>query len=96
MFPVGEGGGLAEVVAAVVEEVEDGGLLDAEPAAGPADANAGIILDKAVAADFVEQAAAFFAVDGLGTFARRLADELVPSCLEKLEGGAVGVVEKVV
>ena len=77
-FPVGEGGGLAGVVAGVVEEVEDGGAEDAEAVSFAADADAGVIFDEAVASDLVEQAPALVAVDGFRAFAGGAADEVVP------------------
>jgi len=95
-LPVFKGGGLPEVVPGIVEEIEDGGVADAEAAAGFADADAGVILDEALPSDFVEQAAAFVPVHRFGAGAGGSADEFVPRITEKPEGGAVGVVEEVV
>jgi hypothetical protein len=87
---------LAEVVGVFVEEVEDGGLLDAESAAIFADADAGIVFDEALPADFVEQEAALVTVDRFRAGAGGLADKFVPRVFEELESGAVGVVEEMV
>lgn len=95
-FPIRERGGLAEVGALVVEEVEDGGAEDAEAAASLADADAGVIVDEAPAPHFVEQEAAFVTVDGFRAGAGGEADDVGPGCLEEIDGGLVEVAEVVV
>lgn len=87
---------MAEVVAGIVEEVEDGGVADAEAAAFLTDTDAGIIFDETVPADFIEQTPAFVLVHGFGAGAGREADEGMPCGLEEFEGAAVGVIENVV
>jgi hypothetical protein len=64
--PLGEGGGLADFVAVVVEEVPDGGLVDVESLTGGGDGHTGGIVDEAVGGDAFEETGAFGAVGGLG------------------------------
>lgn len=61
--------------------------------AGGGDADAGVVVDKAVGSDTGEQAGAFVAVGWSGGEARGGADEGLPRHFEKVEGGLVAVGE---
>jgi len=91
--PCSKGGGLAGVLALLVDQVPDRGRADKKAAARAGNADARIVIDIALALDGIKKTVALGAFHRLGRVAAWRAGERGPVHLPKTERGAIAVIQ---